>query len=79
MKKGTKDGFKAVGAGCIGGGVGAGNLALLISLIDSKDSTIPDFIGITLWNGNELWFSSNWTGTETNEQPLDTGNLVVRN
>ncbi|MFC1794484.1 tandem-95 repeat protein, partial [Planctomycetota bacterium] len=57
----------------------AGNLTLLISLTDSKDSETPDSIGFTLWNENELWFSSNWTGTETIEQYLAKGNLVVRN
>jgi hypothetical protein len=55
----------------------AGNLSLLISLTDSGDSQDPDSIGITLWNGNELWFSSNWTGTETIEQLLAGGNLVI--
>ncbi|MFC1604920.1 PKD domain-containing protein [Planctomycetota bacterium] len=57
----------------------AGNLTLLVNLTDSEDSETPDSIGFTLWNGNELWFSSNWAGTETIEQYLRAGNLVVRN
>jgi hypothetical protein len=55
----------------------SGNLTLLISLTDNEDSNTPDSIGITLWNRNELWFSSNWTGTETIEQYLTGGNLVI--
>ena len=55
----------------------AGNLTLLISLTDRGDSPSSDSIGITLWKRNELWFSSNWTGTETIEQMLAGGNLVI--
>ena len=55
----------------------AGNLSLLISLTDMGDSSDPDSIGITLWERNELWFSSNWTGIETLEQLLAGGNLVI--
>jgi PKD repeat protein len=55
----------------------AGNLSLIISLTDQGDLPDPDSIGITLWKRNELWFSSNWTGTETIEQMLAGGNLVV--
>jgi PKD repeat protein len=55
----------------------AGNLSLLISLTDRGDSPTTDSIGITLWNRNELWFSSNWAGTETIEQLLAGGNFVI--
>jgi parallel beta-helix repeat protein len=55
----------------------SGNLTLLISLTDSGNSVTADSIGITLWDGNDLWFSSNWTGTETLEQLLAGGNLTI--
>jgi hypothetical protein len=55
----------------------AANLILLISLTGLEGSEKPDFIGITLWNGNELWFSMNWAGTKTIEQHIATENLVV--
>ncbi len=56
----------------------AGNLTLMINLTDTGDSKLADTIGITLWNGNELWFSSYWTGTKTLEQSLAAGNIIVR-
>lgn len=57
----------------------AGNLTLLISLTDSEESETLDSIGITLWNGNKLWFSSNWAGTKSIEQLLAKGNIAVHN
>jgi hypothetical protein len=36
-----------------------------------------DAIGITLWNGNTLVFSSAWTGAQTLEQALKTGKITV--
>jgi hypothetical protein len=34
-------------------------------------------LGITLWNGSTLVFSSEWTGARTLEVRLAGGNLVV--
>jgi hypothetical protein len=37
-----------------------------------------DTIGITYWNqAGGLWFSSSWSVTDTAEQLLSGGNLVV--
>jgi hypothetical protein len=37
----------------------------------------PDTIGVTLWDGSMLAFSSRWTGATTPEQPLRSGNVTV--
>jgi hypothetical protein len=57
-----------------------GNLTLHVTMTDNGDPgnwTTPDTIGITLWNGTTLLFSSNWSGTKTVEQAIAGGNLVV--
>ena len=36
-----------------------------------------DAIGITLWDGNKLLFSSNWSGGDTVEQRLSKGTIKV--
>jgi RHS repeat-associated protein len=57
-----------------------GNLALHVTMTDNGDPgnwTSPDTIGITLWNGSTLLFSSNWSGANTVEQAIAAGNLVV--
>ena len=36
-----------------------------------------DAIGITLWDGNQLLFSSNWSGGDTAEQRLSAGTIKV--
>ena len=36
-----------------------------------------DAIGITLWDGNQLLFSSNWSGGDTAEQRLSEGTIKV--
>ena len=46
-------------------------------LTDAGEPAIADSIGITLWNRDELWFSSRWTGVKTEEELLDGGNLVI--
>jgi hypothetical protein len=53
-----------------------GNLSLHVTMTDNGNSK-TDTLGITLWNGTTLLFSSNWTGTKTQEQLLGGGNLVV--
>jgi hypothetical protein len=55
----------------------AGNLSLIVSLRDGEKFGEDDLIGFTLWNKNQLWFPSNWTGTNTTEQTLSGGNVVV--
>jgi PKD repeat protein len=55
----------------------AGNLTLAVTVTDRGEPGSSDSIGITLWNRNELWFSSNWTGTKTIEQLLMGGNLNI--
>jgi hypothetical protein len=54
-----------------------GNLTLQVTMTDKGEPGSNDTIGITLWNGNALLFSSEWTGAKTQEEPLDGGNLVV--
>ena len=39
--------------------------------------TEDDRVGITVWNGNTLVFSSDWTGSETRERALDHGRVIV--
>jgi hypothetical protein len=56
----------------------AGNLALQVTVTDTGDRPgSGDSIGITLWDGNTLLFSSSWTGSQTLEQVLDAGNIAV--
>ena len=54
-----------------------GNLTLRITVIDRGEPGSSDSIGITLWNGNTLLFSSEWTGAQTVERMLSGGNTVV--
>jgi hypothetical protein len=56
--------------------VGSG-LTLQITMTDKGEPGANDTIGITLWQGSKLLFSSNWTGAKTIEQILGGGNLVV--
>jgi hypothetical protein len=55
-----------------------GNLSLVATITDNGEPGSLDTVGFTLWRGSELLFSSRWSGTLTLEQPLDSGNLVVR-
>ena len=57
-------------------GVG-GNLTLQMTLTDKGEPGASDTIGITLWNGNNLLLSSEWTGAQTIETLLGGGNLAV--
>jgi hypothetical protein len=54
-----------------------GNLTLQMTMTDTGEPGSSDTIGVTLWDGSTLVFSSEWTGAQTLEQPLDGGNLVV--
>jgi len=57
-----------------------GNYQLHIIAIDNGEPGIWDKVGIALWNGSVLLFSSNWSGAppKTMEQTLGGGNLQVR-
>jgi PKD repeat protein len=54
-----------------------GNLTLQITMTDKGEPGSADTIGVTLWDGNRLLFSSEWRGTRTLEMLLAGGNLVV--
>jgi hypothetical protein len=54
-----------------------GNLTLQITVTDKGDPGLNDTIGVTLWSGNQLLFSSEWRGSKTLEQILGGGNLAV--
>jgi PKD repeat protein len=54
-----------------------GNLSLIVIMTDLGEPGTSDSISFTLWEKNELWFSSNWIGAQTLEQVLARGNLVV--
>ncbi len=53
------------------------HLNIAVTLTDKGDPGTSDTIGITLWDGNKLLFSSDWRGSKTFEDPLGAGNLVV--
>ncbi|MBW6537552.1 MAG: T9SS type A sorting domain-containing protein [Mariniphaga sp.] len=58
----------------------SGGLLMYVTLTDCGEpgeSHDLDYIGFTLWNGNELWYSSDWDGMQTQEMDLTAGNLVV--
>ena len=53
------------------------NATLQIDLTDNASQ--PDTLGITVWNKNGgLYFSSNWNGTATVQQPLGGGSLSIQ-
>jgi HYR domain len=56
-----------------------GNGSLQVRLTDVGQPGNTDTISITIWNKNGgVWFSSNWDGTQSVEQLLGGGNVVVR-
>jgi len=55
-----------------------GNLTLYVTMTDRGEPGTNDEIGITLWDGSTLLYSSNWSGTNTLEMVLSGGNLVVQ-
>ncbi|MDX9942399.1 MAG: MBG domain-containing protein, partial [Bacteroidales bacterium] len=51
---------------------------LNVTLTDRGNPGIHnDDIGFTIWNGNDLVYSNQWTGYQTERQLLDGGNLVI--
>jgi hypothetical protein len=55
-----------------------GNLTLQMTMTDKGDPGSSDTIGISLWNGNTLLFSSEWSGSKTLEKILGGGSLVTK-
>lgn len=56
----------------------AANLSLHVTVTDKGKHGSGDTIGVTLWNGDALLFSSRWTGSRTAEQTLAAGHISVR-
>ena len=54
-----------------------GNLTLQLTMTDKGEPGSNDTLGVTLWDGNKLVFSSEWKGAKTSEKVLGGGNLVV--
>ena len=56
-----------------------GNASLQIKLSDwGNPGNQVDSIAITIWEKfGGLWYASNWTGTNTQEQQIDAGNLSI--
>jgi hypothetical protein len=54
-----------------------GNLSLQVTLTDKGEPGSADTIGVTLWNGSTLLFSSEWRGSKTVEGLFNGGNAVV--
>ena len=55
-----------------------GNFSLEVTFADGGGRGPGDSIGITVWNGRTLLFSSEWNGAQTLEKALNGGNVVVR-
>jgi hypothetical protein len=53
------------------------NLTLRVTVTDKGEPGRDDSVGVTLWNGGTLLFSSSWTGAATAELLLGGGNTVV--
>jgi hypothetical protein len=57
---------------------GSGNLYIVLQVHDfAEPGAGKDTIGITVWDGNTVIFSSNWNGTTTVEQAITGGNIQV--
>jgi len=55
-----------------------GNLNMIVNMTDMGEPGSSDTFAITLYDAsNNLLFSSNWSGTQTMEQVLGGGNVVV--
>jgi hypothetical protein len=54
-----------------------GNLTMQVTMTDMGEPGSSDTIGVTVWDGSKLVFSSEWTGARTIEQLLGGGNVVV--
>jgi hypothetical protein len=56
-----------------------GNLNLQVTMTNNTSPGAVSTIGITVYEGNSLLYSSNWPVNMTEELPVDGGNLVVHN
>jgi hypothetical protein len=54
-----------------------GNLILQITLTDNGEPGVVDRIGVTLYNGSTLLYSSSWPVSSTEELTLVGGNILV--
>jgi hypothetical protein len=54
-----------------------GNLTLQVTMTDTGEPGSSDTLGVTVWDGSKLVFSSEWNGAKTVEQFLGGGNLVI--
>ena len=62
----------------IGSMLADGSATYEVSLTDNGEPGSSDTIAITIRDGaGAVWFSSNWNGAKTVEQPLGGGNNVV--
>ncbi|HEX5540484.1 MAG TPA: M12 family metallo-peptidase [Micromonospora sp.] len=59
------------------GTIVASGLTLQVAVTDRGSASRQDSIGLTLWKGGELLFSSDWTGAKTMEVTLSGGNFTV--
>jgi uncharacterized ubiquitin-like protein YukD len=53
------------------------NLLMYATLEDHGTPGTRDLIGFTIWNGNDLIYSSHWEGSYTRRDNLGGGNLVI--
>ncbi|HKH61350.1 MAG TPA: T9SS type A sorting domain-containing protein, partial [Flavitalea sp.] len=54
-----------------------GNLTVQVNMTDRGEPGSTDGIGIQLWNGTSLWYSSHLLNNDTKEMYLSGGNLKV--
>jgi hypothetical protein len=57
-----------------------GNMSIQINMTDYGEPGSSDTVAVTVYdtsNGNALYYSNNWSGSQTIEQVLSGGNLVV--
>jgi hypothetical protein len=54
-----------------------GNKIMHITMTDRGEPGVNDDISFTLWDGNSLLYSSQWTGTSSSKMKLKGGNIVV--
>ncbi|HSK12726.1 MAG TPA: T9SS type A sorting domain-containing protein, partial [Phnomibacter sp.] len=55
-----------------------GNTTLRVDIIDKGEPGTADEIGIVVWNKDGgVWYVANWSGSQSQKQLLDGGNVVV--
>ena len=58
--------------------VSMSGLTLRVTMSDRSNSGSSDRIGITLWNGTTILFSSSRNGSSTSDREIGDGNLIVQ-